>query len=192
MAPLFRCRDKVMDTQALRSAMPDRIRTERLVLRAPCRADISAIATLADNRKIHAMTTLPYPYSQHDAEAFVETFARSEAEHAYAIALPDDELIGMVGLHLDPGADPEIGYWLGEPYWGRGYATEAVGALLEAARGTGHCTTLRAKARSENAASRAVLEKLDFRYVGETVSGCGPHKDVPVASYELTKSFGTP
>ena len=86
--------------------MPDRIRTERLVLRAPCRADISAIATLADNRKIHAMTTLPYPYSQQDAEAFVETFARSEAEHAYAIALPDDELIGMVGLHLDPGADP--------------------------------------------------------------------------------------
>ena len=113
----IRKQDEQRDCHATRISLT---RQSSTVLRAPCRADISAIATLADNRKIHAMTTLPYPYSQHDAEAFVETFARSQAEHAYAIALPDDELIGMVGLHLDPGADPEIGYWLGEPYWGRG------------------------------------------------------------------------
>ncbi|SEA89077.1 Protein N-acetyltransferase, RimJ/RimL family [Pelagibacterium halotolerans] len=190
MAPLFRCRDKVMDTQTLRDAMPDRIRAERLVLRAPGRADIPAIAALANNAKIHAMTTLPYPYDQKDAQAFVESFARSETEHAYAIVLPGDALIGMVGLHLYPDADPEIGYWLGEPYWGRGYGTEAVGALIEAARATGHCAMLRAKARSENAASRAILEKLDFRIVGEAVSGCGSHKDVPVATYELPLRVG--
>ena len=96
-----------MDSEALRRAMPDRIETERLVLRAPCSADISAIAVLANNRKIHAMTTLPFPYAESDAAQFVETIARSETEHAYAITLQNGVLIGMIGLHLGLESTPE-------------------------------------------------------------------------------------
>lgn len=175
-----------MDSEALRGALPDRIETERLVLRAPERADIASIAALANNRKIHAMTTLPHPYAESDAAHFIENIARTAAEHAYAIVLANGDLIGMIGLHLHSDATPEIGYWIGQPYWGRGYATEAAAALIDAVRDTRRCATLRAKARSENGASRAVPEKLDFVFLQEAISGCGPHKDIPVTTYELT------
>lgn len=175
-----------MDSKALRGALPDRIETDRLALCAPGQGDVVAIAKLANNPKIHAMTTLPYPYGQADALEFVTKFVRSEQEHAYAITGKDGRLIGMIGLHMSASESPEIGYWLGEPFWNKGYATEAARALIDTIRETGHCSALRAKVRSENTASQAVLEKLGFTRLDETISRCGPHKDVPITIFELT------
>ena len=80
----------------------------------------------------------------------------------------DDSFIGTMGLHLLPDQLPELGYWLGEPYWGQGYATEAALAVVAAAREAGY-PALRSRALTSNAGSRNVLRKAGFSETGETV-----------------------
>jgi RimJ/RimL family protein N-acetyltransferase len=76
-----------------------------------------------------------------------------------------DKLIG--GCGIDPREDgPEIGYWLGVAYWGQGYATEAVRALVDYGFGELCHDTLAAGARVTNPASRRVLEKCAFQWTG--------------------------
>lgn len=171
-----------MESPSLSAVLPDRLETSRLVLRAPTLDDVPEMARLANNQKIHEMTTLPYPYVESDAVAFITNFARSESEHAYAICR-SDRFIGTIGLHLKSDSAPELGYWVGEPFWGQGYATEAATALVKAVRATGVCSVVRARARSTNAASRTVLEKIGFELIAENVDDCGPHKGVSVATY---------
>lgn len=174
-----------MDLSPLPAALPDRLTTERLTLRAPAPKDASAMAQLANNAKIHAMTTLPFPYGEADALSFIQDFARSGTEHAYAMMLADGTLIGVAGLHLKPGSAPELGYWIGEPFWGQGYASEAAGALVSAAMEEGACKTLRAQARAENLASRRVLEKLGFSVLGHYTAESPPHAGAAMVVYGL-------
>lgn len=172
-----------MTLAQLRTRLPDRLATARLALRAPGRGDIGAIAALANDRAIHAMTAaLPFPYERTHAETFVERLARTEAEWAYGIALRDGPLVGVIGLHTD--RDPwEIGYWIGQPFWGRGYASEAAAALVAAALEI--VPALNARARRENATSRAVLEKTGFRLVGERLEDCGQNEQIAMVHYRL-------
>ncbi len=119
-----------------RDALPHRIETARLVLRAPIRGDVPELVKLADNQAIaDKLSRLPHPYTRADGIAFIEIIAQRPDERPYAITL-DDQFIGVVGFHLVVGQLPEIGYWLGEPYWGRGLMSEAVKALIEAAFAT--------------------------------------------------------
>jgi RimJ/RimL family protein N-acetyltransferase len=139
--------------------------TERLVLRAPQREDVKAIATLANDRRIaENLRRVPHPYGVVDAEEFLTVVNRCDGEICFAITL-DDRLIGMCGL--DPRDDaPEIGYWLGAPYWGRGYATEAARAVIDYAFGELEHAALQSGARVSNPASRRVLEKCGFQWTG--------------------------
>lgn len=168
---------------------PDRLETARLILRAPDHGDVDALARLANNRAIHAMTAaLPYPYERDHAIAFVEEIARSGEEWAYAVALHDGTLVGVMGLHT--GQTPcEIGYWIGEPHWRKGYASEAAAALAEAALRV--TPVLHARARAENLASRAVLEKSGFEAIGEAADDCGPHAGVAVITYRRQREGAT-
>lgn len=175
-----------MDILSLRNAIDDRIETARLILRAPDRRDVVALARLANNAKIHAMLArLPHPYTQADAIAFVDEFSRQDSEKVYAITQKSGAFIGVVGLTFAKDAPPALGYWLGEPYWGKGYATEAVGALVAAAVATGRCPAILARARSDNPSSRNVLSKLGFVETGEAIDDCGPHKGLPIVSLRL-------
>jgi RimJ/RimL family protein N-acetyltransferase len=141
------------------------LKTERLVLRAPRRGDATAIAALANDRRIAANTArIPHPYDTADAEQFIGAANRREGETCFIVTL-DETPIGACGI--DPRADgPELGYWLGAPYWGRGFTTEAVRAVIDHAFGGLEHEALQAGARVSNPASRRVLEKCGFQWTG--------------------------
>ena len=84
----------------------------------------------------------------------------------FLIALRDGGLIGACGLMQPTGQSPEIGYWLGAKFWGKGYATEAVRALIDHAFTDLDCEALQSAARVTNPASRRVLEKCGFQWTG--------------------------
>jgi RimJ/RimL family protein N-acetyltransferase len=142
------------------------LETERLVLRAPRPADAKAIAASANDLRIAANTArIPHPYGVADAEQFIASVNRRESQVCFVITL-DGVLIGGCGLDPGAGEDVELGYWLGVPYWGRGFATEAVRALIDHAFGDLRHDTLQAGARVSNPASRRVLEKCAFQWTG--------------------------
>jgi RimJ/RimL family protein N-acetyltransferase len=147
-----------------------RIETGRLALRAPQAADIGRIAALADDFEIARMTTrLPHPYRRSDAETFV---ARAQVldpgrEAAFVIDHEDEGVVGVLGLYPRGGMGPEIGYWVGRPFWGQGIASEAAGAALDWARRDWRRRVVVSGHFADNPASGRVLEKAGFLYTGE-------------------------
>jgi len=139
------------------------LNTARLTLRAPRGTDADAIAVLANDRRVADNTArLPHPYRISDAEQFVATVNRRDGEACFVVTL-DDRLIGVCSV--EPRDDgPELGYWLGASYWGRGFATEAARAVIDYAFGELAHETLVAGARVSNPASRRVLEKCGFQW----------------------------
>lgn len=163
---------------SLKDRLPTTLRTARLVLVTPTLAHAPAIATLANNANVHKwMARLPFPYGLSDAEFFVNQIVPSAEECCFAI-VQDGTLIGVIGLHLADGQVPELGYWLGEPYWGQGFATEAAQALVAAARAAG-ATALRSRALRDNTASRGVLKKAGFVETQDGLEPLGPNKGKP-------------
>src|ERR1700726_4745482 len=143
--------------------------TARLVLRAPRRSDGRAIATLTNDRRIAANTArIPHPYAIEDAEQFIAAVNKREGEACFVITL-DGAPIGICSVDLREDG-PELGYWLGVAYWGHGFVTEAVRALIDYAFGDLEHDTLISGARVNNPASRRVLEKCGFQWTGVQLS----------------------
>jgi RimJ/RimL family protein N-acetyltransferase len=141
------------------------LKTERLVLRAPGAEDAAAVTRLLADRRIAINTArIPYPYGIADAEQFIASVNRLDGEATFAVTF-DAVLIGVCGVEPREGG-PEIGYWSGVSYWGQGYATEAVRALIDHAFGELQHETLQAGTRVSNPASRRVLEKCGFQWTG--------------------------
>jgi RimJ/RimL family protein N-acetyltransferase len=139
------------------------LQTERLTLRAPRRADIKAITLLAGDRRVAENTSrIPHPYRADDAEQFLASIHGRKGEATFAVTV-DGELIGLCALELREKG-PEIGYWIGVPFWSCGYATEAARAVIDYAFGTLGHEALDAGARCSNPASRRVLEKCGFQW----------------------------
>lgn len=153
-----------------------RLETARLWLRWPRMRDAQAIAQLAGDKAVAEMTgTIPHPYPPGAAEPFIFEARKGNATgNALTLALTlkgRDQAIGMVGLKPPEGSfeghcDLELGYWIGKPYWGRGFAPEAAAAAIEAAFTLTGAQTVCASARVINAASRRVIEKCGFTHVG--------------------------
>ena len=142
------------------------LETERLVLRAPRYEDIKQVAMLANDRRVAENTLfIPHPYSVTDARQWIAAANTRPGEETFVIEREGD-VIGACGFDLREGAQPEIGYWIGASYWGQGYATEAVRALVDHALENGDHTALQAGARVSNPASRRVLEKCGFQWTG--------------------------
>jgi RimJ/RimL family protein N-acetyltransferase len=148
------------------SCMPV-LETERLVLRNPCLEDAKAIAALANDRRIAENTRrIPHPYSLRDAEAFIGSQG-TNGELIFVITLAKTGVIvGGCGIADGDNALPELGYWLGVPFWGKGYATEAVRAVIDHAFTELDHVALQAGARVTNPASRHILEKCGFQWTG--------------------------
>ena len=155
-----------------RDRLPATLTTDRLVLTTPSLAHVPEMAVLANNRAIYAvLSRLPHPYDESHGRFFVEEIARGPEEFAWSILL-QGSYIGTIGLHLLPGQAPELGYWLGQPFWGHGYATEAARAVVAAAREAGY-PALRSRALLSNAGSRNVLAKAGFSEIGEAIDDAG-------------------
>jgi RimJ/RimL family protein N-acetyltransferase len=144
------------------------IETERLILRVPSLDDASMVACLVNDRRIAENTTrIPHPYRPADAEDWI-TLANADArDQTLLITLRDGgSVIGACSLEWRGGPHPEIGYWLGVPYWGHGYATEAVQSLIDQGFSDLGNDAVEGGARPTNAASRRVLEKCGFQWTG--------------------------
>jgi RimJ/RimL family protein N-acetyltransferase len=123
------------------------------------------MTALANDRRIAENTArIPHPYRLSDAESFIAS-ADNGSEAVFLVTLHDKTVIGACGLVLQEQA-PELGYWLGVPYWGRGYATEALHAVIDYAFTDLAHEALQAGARVTNPASRRVLEKCGFQWTG--------------------------
>ena len=150
-----------------------RIETDRLILRPPGLQDAARIADLINDYDVSRMLTrVPYPYALSDAEAFIAHVQGSE-ERGFLIEHREFGPIGMVGFNPSPPTDdgvsvgPEMGYWLGRTFWGRGYATEAAKAALDWARTDWGVRAVVSGHYSDNAASSRVLVKTGFLYTGQ-------------------------
>lgn len=147
------------------------IKTKRLTLRWPELSDVDALSRLAGEFEIARMTgSFPHPFPPLSAEfrlMFLKQQWRRGLAFPYAITLDGGELIGMVELFRKTAEDDfTLGYWVGRPFWGQGYATEASQALLEHAHKTLGVTQIKAGAFIDNPASLRVLSKLGFVITG--------------------------
>ena len=143
------------------------LETERLVLRPPRLEDAKAVAALASDRRIAENTLrIPHPYALADAQGFITAANAADDETVFLITTRADAVIGACGIATLDGETPEIGYWLGVPFWGQGYATEAARALIDHAFGELGYNVLLGGARVSNPASRRVLEKCGFQWTG--------------------------
>lgn len=157
---------------SMRDRLPATITTDRLLLTAPTLAHVPDIARLANNARIHdVMSRLPFPYTEADAQFFIEQVVTSPDERCYAI-LENGVFMGVTGLRFEAGALPELGYWLGEEFWGRGYASEAAQAVVAAAKAAG-IPALRSRALLTNTPSHNVLRKAGFSIIGEGTDKVG-------------------
>jgi RimJ/RimL family protein N-acetyltransferase len=127
--------------------------------------DLADLVSLINNWQIARwVSSVPYPYTEAHGREWI---ARVQQDHAsgrprrFAIALREtDRLIGGVGLDGSTGDDseePALGYWVGQPHWGNGYAREAVAAVIDYGLRTLGMPTIRAYTDPSNLASQKIL-----------------------------------
>jgi RimJ/RimL family protein N-acetyltransferase len=128
---------------------------------------LSMAVWLGDYDVSRMLSRVPHPYGEADAEAFI---ARGDP-HAFVIQRKQDGLfLGVTGLH--PEEDFEFGYWLGKPFWGQGYATEAARRLVTHAFEALDRASVHAGWFHDNPASGHVLAKLGARHNGSKMRDC--------------------
>ncbi|MGF1568151.1 MAG: GNAT family N-acetyltransferase [Nodosilinea sp.] len=145
--------------------------TSRLMLRPFTLADLSDLVVLAGDREVAAMTlSIPHPYTAEHGREWISQQPQRRAEGKavnFAIALPNHTLCGSIGLGLNSAQNlAELGYWVGQPYRGQGYATEAARAVIDFGFGTLGLNRINATHFSDNPASGRVMEKLGLVYEG--------------------------
>jgi RimJ/RimL family protein N-acetyltransferase len=139
---------------------------ERCIVRSWRPSDVESLARHADNRKIwiNLRDAFPHPYTNRDARDFIRTALQRTPETTFAIAV-NEEAVGSIGYVLHPDVErvsAEIGYWIAEPFWGRGIATEALVAVTGQAIDAHGLTRVYALPFAWNVASCRVLEKAGY------------------------------
>lgn len=155
------------------SERPVQLETDRLILRPPNRSDIPKIVELAGDPDVaRSVGRIPHPYEEQHARDYVARTQKSwQSGDDCAFAMVHKELghmIGMAGVILpqEPYTGAEIGYWVGKPYWGQGYATEAARAIVRYAFEELVVKRVFANYFTTNPASRRVMEKAGLQYEG--------------------------
>jgi RimJ/RimL family protein N-acetyltransferase len=142
------------------------LETKRLILRAPRPDDADEIARLANDRRIAENAThIPHPYRLTDAEDFIAAANTESGKLAYVITFAGD-VVGCCDLARVGDCVPELSCWIGAPFRGNGYATEAARGLIDHAFSNLGDETIQSCARVTNPVSRYVLEKCAFQWTG--------------------------
>jgi RimJ/RimL family protein N-acetyltransferase len=138
----------------------------------PVLDDAKPMAKLINGSTIPPMTaSLPNNFTLLCAEFRIMRFRsewRRQLSSAYAITTQNDGFIGIMDIFTNTAGDRELGYWIGEPYWGKGYATEAARTVLDEAFHTHNLPYIDAGYYADNPASGNVLRKLGFKERGIT------------------------
>lgn len=148
------------------------LETERLILRKLMLADAPNIQEQANNPLLaQNMISIPYPYPDGAAEQFLREVALPdwEAGKEYIFAMirrADDTFMGVIGIELQGNDRAEVGYWVGEVFWGNGYATEALKRVIQFGFEEMHLHRIQAMYFSFNPASRRVMDKAGMTFEG--------------------------
>lgn len=170
---------------------PPGLLTRRLRLRAFELTDAAVVQQLASERVIADTTiTIPHPYTLNMAEAWILTHKplfRTGAQINFAITrMADQQLVGAIGLRVQPAHNrAELGYWIGVPYWGQGYCTEAARAVLAFGFDELHLHRIHAAHLRRNPASGRVLQKC-----GMVHEGCAREHAYKWDRYEDLEQWG--
>lgn len=162
------------------------IKTRRLVLRELMDDDVASLALLAGDWDVARMTArIPFPYSEALAREWMDTLGPSEFVR---VIMFQKTLVGAVGFVGNEDGSAEIGYWIGKPWWGRGFATEAASALVRYCFGTAGFKRLTCCHFEDNPASERVIRKLGFRPSGVCSAWCDARQaEVPTLCYDLNR-----
>lgn len=163
------------------------LQTERLLLRLFQTGDAETVVTLCHNYNLYKNTLyLPYPYTLNDALAWIERhYDHFLADKSYEFAVTDKEtgeLYGAIALSNNKRFNQgEIAYWIGERYWGNGYATESAQSILRFAFEEKKLHKVFARYFSSNPASGQVMKKIGMKQEGrlkDHVIKDGTYKDL--------------
>lgn len=128
--------------------------------------DAERLAEYGNNKKIwdNLRDYMPYPYTLNDAYDFIDSLTDNKTNNAFAVCL-DDEFVGVMGYNIQSDIyreSAEIGYWLGEPYWGKGITSKALKLAIDHAFEVSKMKRLFTAVFEYNEASIRVLEKAGF------------------------------
>ncbi|UPL50069.1 GNAT family N-acetyltransferase [Hymenobacter sublimis] len=129
-------------------------------------ADLASLVRYANNSAIarYMNDQFPHPYTEENGRAFIDMASQENPPHILAIEVAG-EAVGGIGIHPRTNIErknAELGYWLGEPFWGQGIITEAVRQMVDYGFRTFDITRIFARPFGTNLASQRVLEKAGF------------------------------
>jgi len=143
----------------------------KYILRKWNNNDVSSLVKYANNWEVAKNLTdkFPYPYAENDALYFIKYASKEKSNIIFAIEI-NGEACGGIGLH--PQTDihkknAELGYWLGEPFWGNGIITAAIKEVIKLGFSKLDIDRIFARPFGSNIASQRVLEKTGFVLEGE-------------------------
>lgn len=147
-----------------------KIETDRLILRHFKESDGASLYKYAQNPKIGPQAGWPAHKSVEESEAIIENGLTGELIFAITLKRKPNEVIGCIDLNINKrdfmtAREAEIGYWIGEPFWGQGLIPEAVKALVSFGFDMCHLKVIWCAASTTNINSQRVQEKVGFNYV---------------------------
>jgi len=152
--------------------MTIKIEGKRIVIRQPKISDAKDIYSYAKDREISRYTSVPHPYSLKHAKQFIaRSHKKIKKKSGYDLVIvlkETNQFIGTCGLTTvdKENKKAELGYWIGKPFWGQGFASEATKLLLDFGFNKMKLHRIYARVFAPNKASVNVLEKCGFKLEG--------------------------
>lgn len=158
--------------------------------------DADGLAEILNNRNIlnNLRDGLPYPYTEKDAQEYITSMLAADKTKTFAFAITvDDKVVGSIGVFRCDNIHfraAEMGYYIGEPYWGRGLGTSAVTQVCKYIFDKTDIIRIFAEPFAYNTASCRVLEKAGFQFEGLLRSNAVKNgKVVDMRMYSLIKEL---